>query len=174
MEIRSDIETACGAPVVAIDALSGGCIGQVYRVEDANGRVLVAKVDDSAAPRLDVEGFMLTYLAEQTRLPVPQVLHSQPYLLLLSWLPGRSSFDAPAQEHAAELLAALHGHTAPQFGFERDTLIGGLRQPNTRADCWLDFFGEQRLRYMAARSSARRPVAGQLPGAHRPARSASG
>jgi fructosamine-3-kinase len=153
MDIRGDLEIACGEPVVAIDALSGGCIGQVYRVEDANGRVLVAKVDDSATPRLDIEGFMLTYLAERTQLPVPEVLHSKPHLLLMSWLPGRSSFDAAAQERAAELLAALHAHSAPRFGFERDTLIGGLRQPNTPVDSWLDFFREQRLRYMAAEAA---------------------
>ncbi|MDP7468821.1 MAG: fructosamine kinase family protein, partial [Alphaproteobacteria bacterium] len=54
----------------------------------------------------------------------------------------------------------LHGVTAPRFGLERDTLIGGLAQPNQQADSWRDFFRQQRLLYMGGEAWR----AGRLPG----------
>ena len=149
MDLRQTIETAAGAPVTDIAPLSGGCIGQVYRVRLAGGEVLVAKIDDGAQPRLHLEASMLGYLAEQSQLPVPAVVFSSERLLLLEFLPGDSHFSAGAQRHAAELLAALHDVSAPAYGLEQDTLIGSLHQPNRWTGSWLDFFREQRLLYMA-------------------------
>ncbi|MEJ2655490.1 MAG: fructosamine kinase family protein, partial [Acidihalobacter sp.] len=119
--------------------LSGGCVGQVYRVRLADGETLVAKVDESAQPVLSTEGFMLRYLAEHSDLPVPEVIFDSDRLLLMSYLPGDSRFNRAAQAHAAELLAALHSITAPAYGLERATLIGGLHQPNpwSELDEWL-------------------------------------
>jgi len=87
------------------------------------------------------------------------VLHASPGLLAMEMLPGTSQFSPKAEEHAAELLEALHGVRGPAFGFEVDTLIGGLPQPNPWTASWTDFFRDQRLLYMAA--EARR--AGNLP-----------
>ncbi len=91
---------------------------------------------------------MLRYLAENSELPVPAVLHSEPGFLLMSYLPGRNTFSGGAQEDAADILAALHDVSSTRFGLERDTLIGGLHQPNPWTDSWLEFFREQRLLYM--------------------------
>ncbi len=168
LTLHQRIEDALGQRPAAIEPLSGGCVGQVYAVTmpdrgDMAARRMVAKVDDGPQPALDVEGFMLTFLAENSMLPVPEVYYSSPNLLLMEWISGRSSFGEQAQRHAAELLADLHGVTAPQFGLERDTLIGGLRQPNPQSERWLPFFGEQRLIYMAREAEA----AGRLPAAMR-------
>lgn len=149
MDIREVIETAVQIPIRDISPLSGGCVGQVYRVRLADGETLVAKVDEGANPVLAIEGFMLRYLTEHSDLPVPAVIHESDRLLLMSYLPGDSHFNRQAQAHAAELLAALHSITAPAYGLERATLIGGLHQPNPWTDSWLDFFREQRLLYMA-------------------------
>jgi fructosamine-3-kinase len=159
MDTQSAIEMACGQPARSLRALGGGCIGQVYRVQMADGRWLVAKVDPGCNPRLDIEGYMLRYLAQHSTLPLPHVLHSAPDLLLMSWLEGRSQFGVAAQENAAMLLCELHATTAPKYGLERDTLIGGLHQPNTQDDSWIHFFGEHRLRYMANEAAS----AGHLP-----------
>lgn len=150
MDLRLEIETAVSPPssVKDIVPLSGGCIGQVYRVRLADGRQLVAKADDGPDPRLHIEGDMLRYLADHSDLPVPAVWHSTPRLLLMDYLPGNSHFSAEAQRHAAELLAALHEVTAPHYGLAQDTLIGGLHQPNPATDSWLAFFRDHRLLYM--------------------------
>jgi fructosamine-3-kinase len=150
LNIRAEIETATGQSVVDIAPLSGGCMGLVYRVRLEDGQMMVAKVDERPSPQLDIEAFMLNTLSARSQLTVPVVYHSQPHLLLMSYLPGDSHFNAAAQQHAADLLAALHMITAPQYGLERDTLIGGLPQPNKPTDSWLDFFREQRLLYMGA------------------------
>lgn len=149
MNLRVVVETAVSQKVVDIAPLSGGCIGQVYKVRLQDGERVVVKADDGTAPKLDIEGRMLQYLAQHSDLPVPEVYVSQPHLLIMAYLPGDSTFSAHAQAHAAELLAACHNITAPVYGLEWDTLIGGLQQPNTPMASWLDFFREQRLLYMA-------------------------
>lgn len=148
MDLRREVEQQLGQPVIDITPLSGGCIGQVYRVQAKDGRTLVAKLDDSPQPKLAIEAFMLRYLAEHSALPVPAVFHSGDHLLLMEYIRGESHFNLPAEHHAADLLAALHAITALSYGLERDTLIGSLRQPNTPNASWLAFFRDQRLQYI--------------------------
>lgn len=161
MDLHTRLSAVLAQPVADIAPLSGGCIGQVYRVRLADGRSVVVKADDGVAPQLDVEGYMLRYLAGHSALPVPAVLHDAPDLLVMTHLPGGSHFTPAAQADAAEHLAALHAITAPAFGFERDTLIGGLPQPNSWTDSWLTFFREQRLLAMGRMGLQ----AGRLPAA---------
>lgn len=129
--------------------LSGGCIGEVYLLDLADGRRAVAKVDSGPKQRLDVEGMMLRYLREHSSLPVPEVFHAAPGLLVMEYIAGESQFSAESEAHAAELLAALHAVRAEQFGFGQPTLIGALHQPNTWHGSWIDFFRGERLLYMS-------------------------
>ncbi len=156
---RAILTEVTGQEIVDIAPLSGGCIGQVFRVRLANGQQLVVKADDGPRPRLDVEAYMLRYLAAHSALPVPEVHYATPHLLVMAHMPGDSHFSATAQAHAAELLAALHAISAPAFGLERDTLIGGLHQPNAWHSSWLTFFRERRLLYMGEEAAR----AGRLP-----------
>lgn len=149
MDIRREIETAVSTSIIDIAPLSGGCIGQVYRVVLPGGQQLVAKVDAGPNPRLGIEAYMLRYLTTHSKLPVPEVVYSDDRLLIMTFLPGDSRFAPQTQAHAAELLAALHAQSAPAYGLEEDTLIGGLHQPNPWTDSWLTFFREHRLLYMA-------------------------
>jgi fructosamine-3-kinase len=144
----SRIQAAIGVRPESLHPLSGGCIGEVFAALLTDGRRVVAKVASSDSGTLDIEGFMLQELAA-AGLPVPRVLHSERDLLIMELIPGESRFSAAAQRHAAELLATLHDRTSSAFGLARDTLIGGLHQPNTPNPSWIDFFGEQRLLYMA-------------------------
>ncbi len=129
--------------------LHGGCIAEVYRLRLEDGRTVVAKIG-SPDSQLDLEGWMLSYLKEHSTLPVPDVLASQANLLVLSFIPGDSQFGPAEQTHAAELLAALHQVSQPCYGLERDTLIGGLPQPNRMHHAWRDFFAGQRIWPMAS------------------------
>lgn len=151
---QTRIETAVHSKISTMTPLSGGCIGEVMRIELTDGRSIVGKMAAGGHGRLQIEGMMLRYLAEHSQLPVPGVLHAEPDLLLLSFLPGNSRFDAAAERDAAEKLASLHNISANRFGFEQETLIGGLRQPNPWTESWLTFFGEQRLIYMAQQGVA--------------------
>ena len=133
----------------SLRGLNGGCVGEVFEVELTDGRKVVAKVDGEPEGRLHIEGKMLRYLHSHKALPVPEVLYASPQLLLMTWADGISSFSEPAERNAAALLAALHGVTAPKYGFDESTLIGGLHQPNPWTDRWVDFFREHRLLHMA-------------------------
>lgn len=157
--INEAIARALGSEPVRVRPLGGGCVGDVSRVTLADGREIVAKSGDKGSG-LDLEGFMLRYLASEGGLPVPDVLHAEDGLLLMSWIETEGGITEGAQTDAADLLAALHGVTAETFGFERATVIGGLHQPNPPTERWLDFFRDQRLLYMAREALD----AGRLPG----------
>ena len=129
--------------------MGGGCIGEVYKVDLADGTTLVAKVDREAASHLEREAYMLRYLRAESDLPVPEVYHGSERLLLMEFVEGGSRFSEGAERHAAELLAGLHGITAGAYGHERDTLVGSLDQPNPWTESWVEFFREQRLLYLA-------------------------
>ncbi len=113
----------------------------------SDGRDLVAKIG-GVESGLELEGFMLTYLAQNSDLLVPGVIHASDELLLMDYIPSGDALSPGAESHAAECLVALHGITAERFGFERDTLIGGLIQPNEWNSNWISFFRDQRLVYM--------------------------
>jgi fructosamine-3-kinase len=162
--LSSPIEAIIGVAPSRITPLIGGNIGRVYRVDLPDRTSLVAKVGDRADSRLSIEGYMLTYLREHSSLPVPSVIHNSDSLLLIEYIEGDSSFNPPAQRHAAELLAALHTVRADHFGLECDTLIGGLHQPNPITDSWLTFFRDHRLFYMAGEAAR----VGRLPGSFLP------
>lgn len=155
------LEQALGVRCTSTRPLSGGCIGDVYAITLEDGREAVAKYASGAGATLDIEGSMLQFLRAKSSLPVPEVFHSSPTLLVMQRLPGASQFNEKAEEHAAELLAALHGVAGRAFGFERDTLIGSLRQPNPWMENWTAFFAEHRLLYMADEALR----AGRLPAA---------
>lgn len=142
------IEIRLGGAAKKLRPLSGGCVGEVFGLE-VNGTPYALKVDRAASGTLATEGRMLDYLQRHPVLPAPQALDYDDSFLLMDWVPGSAS-PGPAEEaHAAELLAKLHDITAPDYGFEFDTVIGGLRQPNLRSASWLEFFAGQRLLEMA-------------------------
>lgn len=159
-EFSSLIEQAAGAKIRNLSRLSGGSIAEVWRADLEDGRVCVAKLGQPGSS-LPIEGWMLDYLKGRSRLPVPGVLHASENLLLLDYIESGDPLDARAQYHAAELLADLHGITAPRFGLERDTVIGGLPQPNLLSSSWIDFFRDWRLLHMARGALDE----GSLPGA---------
>ncbi len=147
------VEAALGVPVRAASRLSGGCVAQAWRLDLEDGRAVVAKLG-SVSDRLDLEGWMLRELAGRSRLPVPAVLHESPELLIIDFVEGGDPIDASVERHAAELLADLHAVRGPSFGMERDTLIGGLPQPNATCDSWVAFYAEHRLLHMGREALA--------------------
>jgi fructosamine-3-kinase len=157
MDLAQRIENALGMRPERLSSLHGGCIAEVHRADMPDRSRIVVKAGGEGT--LDIEGWMLQYLAERSRLSVPRVLHSEPTLLVMEFIEGSSRFSSAAEAHAAELLADLHSVSAPAFGLERDTLIGPLHQPNPQTGSWIEFFREHRLLYMAQVAAE----SGQLP-----------
>jgi fructosamine-3-kinase len=147
--LAEGIEEHLGERLRSARPMGGGCIGEVYRVELADGTMMVAKVDRGGESHLEREAYMLCYLRAESELPVPEVYHGSETLLVMEFVEGSSRFSTGAEHHAAELLAALHGITADAYGHERDTLIGSLDQPNPWTESWVEFFRDRRLLYLA-------------------------
>lgn len=145
------LEAMIGRRPVERKALHGGCIAEVACLVLDDGSRVVVKEPRGDAPSLEIEAGMLRDLRERTRLPVPEVVAAAPDLLVLEHIEhdGTGAVGREAQRHAADLLADLHGLTAERCGYERDTLIGPLTQPNPWADSWITFFIEQRLLRLA-------------------------
>jgi fructosamine-3-kinase len=148
MSIAQTLSHTLKTPVQTVKRLHGGSIANVHYAKLADGREVVAKVA-SDSPTLDIEAQMLTYLREHSTLPVPDVLHSEPALLIIQYIAGNSNLTPAVQTHAADLVAALHSIQADQHGFPFDTVIGSLHQPNPLTSSWVEFFRDYRLLYMA-------------------------
>ena len=131
--------------VVSARRLGNGNTTELWLIDLADGRRVVAKHGAGLA----LEGAMLRHLAANSRLPVPELFHADNTLLVMSWIEQDGSLTVSSQEHAAELIADLHGVGADRYGFAFDTLIGPLHQPNPESADWIAFFRDHRLMHMA-------------------------
>ena len=152
---KSRIETALGASVSSAGRLGGGQIAAVWRVDLQDGRALAVKSGND----LRLEGWMLGYLKSRTQVPVPEVHLADDDLLAMEFIASDSGLSARAESRLGEITAGLHAIAGEHFGFERDTLIGGLPQPNPPTDDWPAFFRDHRLLAMGRAGLA----AGLLP-----------
>ena len=145
------LKSALNRTPVRSEPLSGGCIANVFRVEFDNGEKVVVK-SSTMGTGLGIEGEMLEYLGSRSRLPVPKVLFCEDDLLVMTYIECGDQITPVAQEHAADLLVGLHGIQTDKFGFDKDTVIASLRQPNLWTDSWVVFFRDHRLVYMAEKA----------------------
>jgi fructosamine-3-kinase len=160
VNIQQHLAKVIDEPIIDIEPLGGGCVSEVYLVRLSSGEHLVVKLDQGEKAGLPVEAKMLLYLSEHSPLPVPLVRYYSEKILVMAYMSGESHFSADAEQHAAELLCALHSLDSSAYGFEFDTLIGGLSQPNPSNQSWIEFFRDQRLLHMAKEGFH----AGRLPG----------
>lgn len=145
IELEARVAVALDSPVSCLQPMSGGCVSDVRHGQLDDGRRIVVKWGSRS---LALEGRMLERL-RKAGMPVPEVYHTEDDLLVMSWIEHGGQIDRDAEEHAADLIAHLHNQTAASFGYEEDTVIGGLQQPNPETSSWLEFFRDQRLLYMA-------------------------
>lgn len=156
LRVKERLETALGARVTALAPMPVGFGLTGFKVELGDGRRLAVKArQTSARVDLRLEGYMLGELARHSTLPVPAVHLSEPDLLVMDFIEtDGGGITLHVERHAAELIAALHAVPRPSFGYERDTLIGPLPQPNPQMDRWIPFFRDHRLLAMARAAQA--------------------
>lgn len=144
-DLESRIAATLGSPLSSLQRMVGGCVADVRRGQLDDGRDVVVKWGGRS---LALEGRMLERLRD-AGMPVPEVYHAEDDLLVMSWIEHGGPIDRDAEENAADLIAHLHNQTAESFGYDEDTVIGGLHQLNPKTANWRDFFRDQRLLYMA-------------------------
>lgn len=149
-----------GQDVLRAAPIGGRADAPVWKLTLADGRTVAAKLGRPGAG-LQLEAAMLAELRDQAGLPTPEVLRADDDLLVMAYVETAGGIDAAAERHAAELIAGLHAVGAAAFGFDYDTPIGGVMQPNAWSDSWRGFFAEQRLLAMGRMAHG----AGRLPAA---------
>jgi fructosamine-3-kinase len=151
--LKQKFETALGARVVETGPLPVGFGLTGLELRLADGRRLAVKAREAGGGRtasLELEAYMLRELARLSELPVPHVHYADDTLLVMDYIAHDGSGITPSVErHAGELIAGLHAVPRERFGYERDTLIGPLAQPNPHSDRWVPFFRDHRLLSMA-------------------------
>jgi fructosamine-3-kinase len=147
------LEAVLGSPVAETASLpvGFGLDGAVVRLADGRRLAVKAVAERSARKAtLDIEAYMLSELERLSELPVPHVHYADASLLVMDYIEtDGGGITRSVERHAGALIAELHAVKRDRFGYERDTLIGPLHQPNPQSDRWVPFFRDHRLLYMA-------------------------
>ncbi|ERP32198.1 fructosamine kinase family protein [Chitinivibrio alkaliphilus] len=136
-------KTVMGHAVTRYEALSGGDIGQAFRLFIDTGESFFCKQyhHDMIAEK---EAAGLQELARCTALRIPRVIHAKGKTLILEYIqPQRPNKQFYARFGSA--VAQLHRFSSQTFGFTHDNYIGATPQINTPEESWAFFFCEHRL-----------------------------
>ncbi|MFD1256700.1 fructosamine kinase family protein [Mucilaginibacter terrae] len=135
-----------------VSAVSGGSINAAYCLHTSAGDYMMKRKNKSAYPNMFIrEAEGLTAIKNTKTIAVPKVILLDNYeddsFLVLEWIESmRPTPDA--SRLLGRQLAAMHSHTAKQFGFPQDNYMGSLIQSNSGKDTWADFFVKERLQPM--------------------------
>lgn len=137
-------------PIESYSPLSGGSVSEVYKIDFACSPSLVVKLAAAdSTESLYVEGLSLKYLRDNSPIRTPKVLYNDDGVLLMEYVVNDSIMTMVAEQQCAQEFSGLHNSCSENFGFDFDTVIGGLSQPNTICSSWLDFYSEFRILHMA-------------------------
>ena len=163
--LNQRLDALLDARVLSLAPLSVGfgLTGAVATFSDGRRMAVKARSGGSdSESNLALEGAMLADLARLSELPVPHVHVAETDLLVMDFIDNDGGPITPdVERHAAMLVGRLHATPRSAFGYDRDTLIGPLHQPNPRTDSWVTFFRDHRLLHMAraARDEGALPTA---------------
>ncbi len=148
--IAETITEATGKPFTVRDhqEVGGGCINRACRVSDGK-RAYFVKLNQSA--RLDMfaaEAAGLEAILRTNTLRAPRPLGygsagDQAFLVLEYLETGHGGRDSMVL--LGRGLAAMHRHSTPHYGWERDNTIGSTPQPNPPEQDWVRFWQHHRL-----------------------------
>lgn len=142
-----------GLDVTATRPLGGGSIGSSFRLQTAAGPMF-AKTYPDPQPGLvaaEAAGLRALRAAAPAQIGVPEVVRRTETGLVLEWVePGRGASEADLGRG----LAAIHRHTAPDFGAlsgqaGEPGFIGSVPIDLTPTRSWPEYYLERRLRPLA-------------------------
>lgn len=135
-----------------VSSVSGGSINAAYCLHTNVGDYIMKRNSKSAYPRMfNCEAEGLAAIRSTKTIAVPEVVlladFEEDSYLVLEWIENIRA-TTKASELLGRQLAAMHKHTAKQFGFGHDNYMGSLPQSNKLHDTWSRFFIEERLQPM--------------------------
>lgn len=133
--------------VEIIKKIEGGSINDAFYVQTKDAEFFMKYHPNSPKDFFKSEAVGLRLLKETHTISVANYLSysDQPgnAFILLEWLEGKKT--AQTEEVLGRKLAELHKCFGRQHGFEKDTYIGLLPQPNKLSANWLEYFRKYRL-----------------------------
>jgi len=135
-----------------VSSVSGGSINAAYCLHTTAGDYMMKRNSKSAFPDMFAcERAGLVAIGQTQTIAVPQVILVDEFednsFLMLQWIEAAKGTPATFKL-LGQQLAAMHRHTATQFGFDTNNFMGSLPQSNRRHDTWAGFFVNERLRPM--------------------------
>mgnify|MGYP006103799577 CR=1 FL=1 len=87
----------------------------------------------------------LYFFSNKNQLLFPSIKYSSKELLIMNYIENNNIKASNYQETLSNLITKVHCFTNEKFGFNFDSQIGGLKQPNKFNSNWVNFFRENRL-----------------------------
>ncbi|SDK16703.1 fructosamine kinase family protein [Sediminibacillus albus] len=151
----------------AIDRLrqtAGGDINQAFYVESKNRQYFIKGNQDIPSHFFKAEARGLDIIRDTQAIAVPEVLYydepsgAEKGLIIMEWINGKVT--ETTIERLGRNLAFMHSNHNNRHGFEEDTFIGTLPQPNGFFDNWITYYRDQRLlpQFETAAAKGRMPV----------------
>ncbi|OZG74607.1 hypothetical protein BTA51_06335 [Hahella sp. CCB-MM4] len=127
------------------ESVGGGCINDTGVVRTDKGESFFLKHNRNAHESMfECEAKSLKIMADTDAIRIPRAYYYDDHCLLLEYLePGKRKDNY--WELFGQQLAAMHRHTAPEFGLDFATFCGTTLQPNSWIRDGYHFFAAQRL-----------------------------
>jgi fructosamine-3-kinase len=145
-------------------SLGGGCINHASKLETSAGNFFLKWNNDCAADIFIREAESLRELKKAAGdfLVIPDVFAAKevdetPGFLVLEYLESNCSLFN-VDEKLGRGLAGIHQFTNHQFGFYSNNYCGATLQNNLWNDGWVDFFRDNRLRFLLNLIEKERPL----------------
>lgn len=129
--------------------VSGGDINQAFYVKTDQQEYFIKGNSNVPSHFFKVEAKGLQLIKDSKTIPVPSVFYfdepenNEEGVLVLEWIDGDKEKDT--EERLGSYLAQMHQTYAKAHGFDEDTFIGTLPQPNRWYDSWIEYYHDARL-----------------------------
>jgi protein-ribulosamine 3-kinase len=132
--------------------VSGGDINEAYSLHTGTSKYFLKINSATRFPGMfAAEATGLQLIADTRTIATPQVIlqgdTGGDSFLLLEWVDSKHPDNTTSQQLGLQL-AAMHRHTAAQFGLGYNNYMGSLKQSNKHHNTWANFFINERLQPM--------------------------
>ena len=164
VESQLSIKFRCEVKIHSSNSIGGGCINNASKIETNVGDFFLKWNANCSADIFIREAESLTELkkAADNNLLIPEVfiskkVDSTPGFLVTEYLPTGYS-NSNSDEKLGRGLAFIHQYKNENFGFYNNNYCGATLQNNSWTKSWIEFFRDNRLRFLLNLIQKERPL----------------
>ena len=163
VENQLSIKFGRDVKILSSGSIGGGSINQALKIDTSVGRFFM-KWNTNCAPDIfirEAESLQELKKTAKGKLIVPEIFASKivdstPGFLVQEYLP--TGVCAGADEKLGRGLAFIHKYKSGHFGFAHNNYCGATLQNNSRTKSWVEFFRDNRLRFLLNLIQKERPL----------------